>query len=569
MKQWQPARGVDGLWQPPPIPLGSKPPPAEFSADSLGSPPDGTPVSGRESADRPSIPQATTRRNYFARHWRGELPLGVSYWANGLLVGVLAGIATLAVLSIEVQPHPKLYSLATIVLLLAILPGLTIWQTVGIWRSASNHIARGGRPIWASLARIVVILGVLRFGVDFSLETLPASGEYWRILTGTDQLSGYRLRVLRDATELEISGPIGFGLTERVQEHLDSHPTIKIVHLNSVGGRVAEARALRQLIAMRGLTTYTATGCASACTLAYAGGKERLIDANAKLSFHKYSFPGVRGSDFSAEYAADKAYLRTRGIDPAFVERAFNVPSSEMWTPTHEELLRAHFVTQLAESGQVALSGITPKQIEGLEGELLKLSLFATLKRTDPELYSTFVSEMKEALLKGHSLADVRATFLPTLIKLRDSRLPFASNEAVADFNRLLIDQLQAIRRVNPSLCYQYSMVDDPAVAEKALALIPKALTDRQYDVMALVIGTGKGKANRPASKEAAEVELDKAIRALAADYGDDVRILADLGKTGMDEAKACNMIIAFYSEFMKIPVTRSGPLLRYLYANR
>src|SRR5947209_19993561 len=35
--------------------------------------------------------------NYFARHWRGELSLPKSYWVNGVVFGLLVGIAVASV----------------------------------------------------------------------------------------------------------------------------------------------------------------------------------------------------------------------------------------------------------------------------------------------------------------------------------------------------------------------------------------------------------------------------------------------------------------------------------------
>src|SRR4051812_29410040 len=49
-------------------------------------------------AAKSEIPQQTPfraflKRNYFARHWRGELSLGRSYWANGVLANLILIVA--------------------------------------------------------------------------------------------------------------------------------------------------------------------------------------------------------------------------------------------------------------------------------------------------------------------------------------------------------------------------------------------------------------------------------------------------------------------------------------------
>ena len=45
--------------------------------------------SNASASEPPPLPE---RSNYLVRHWRGELPLPVSYWVNGILGGVLVAI---------------------------------------------------------------------------------------------------------------------------------------------------------------------------------------------------------------------------------------------------------------------------------------------------------------------------------------------------------------------------------------------------------------------------------------------------------------------------------------------
>src|SRR5439155_11997846 len=104
----------------------------------------------------------------------------------------------------------------------------------------------------------------------------------------------YTLRLLRQNTELEVSGGIGFGLTDEVKRYLDAYPGIQVIHLNSIGGRIVEAHKLRDLIASRKLTTYSSEGCLSACATAFLGGVVRVLHEDARLGFHQPSFPGVK-----------------------------------------------------------------------------------------------------------------------------------------------------------------------------------------------------------------------------------------------------------------------------------
>ena len=98
------------------------------------------------------------RANYFIRHWRGQFSLGVSYWVNGFLASFVVAIAAVAVAAMQADVRTQA-ALTLVVFVLAI--SGSVWQWVGIWRSASNHFSRGGTHFWAGTAKVMVILGFL------------------------------------------------------------------------------------------------------------------------------------------------------------------------------------------------------------------------------------------------------------------------------------------------------------------------------------------------------------------------------------------------------------------------
>src|SRR5437660_1784692 len=97
------------------------------------------------------------RGNYFARHWRGDLSLGISYWGNGFLASVVVGVAARVVAGLSVDLRTRM-TLSVLILALAI--GASVWHLVGVWRSASNHYDRGGRRFWAGAAKLMVLISL-------------------------------------------------------------------------------------------------------------------------------------------------------------------------------------------------------------------------------------------------------------------------------------------------------------------------------------------------------------------------------------------------------------------------
>lgn len=83
--------------------------------------------------------------------WRGDAGLAMTYWVWGTLVGLLIAAASIPLASAEST------FLAVLYVAFAILHA--IWVSFGIWRSAGRY---QGNRIWATLARLGVIVGAVR-----------------------------------------------------------------------------------------------------------------------------------------------------------------------------------------------------------------------------------------------------------------------------------------------------------------------------------------------------------------------------------------------------------------------
>jgi len=483
-------------------------------------------------AESPCLPDQvspeTRRASYFARHWRGELSLPVSYWVNGFFLTVLILAIIQGIHWDELVATSRLLFSTSAIIVWIVLAAASIWQLVGIWRSADNYLGRGKSKLWENWAKIGVVLGLIRFSTDFISMGIPQIAEYAKIATGNDPVGTYQLRVLRDATELEISGAIPFGLTDDVRRTLDAQPTIRIIHLNSQGGRVGEARRLRDLIDSRGLTTFTASGCLSACTVAYVGGRQRLIAKDARLGFHQYSFPGLTGHEFQAEYERDKRDWLARGFARQFVERAFATPNNEMWKPTSRELFEAGVVTGYPGSNDVAITGFKLGDLETLESDLLRNPLYAALKTYEPKMYDQVVSEMRLGMQQGRSQAELRSKVFPLMQSVYMRKLPYASDAALRSFTSLFIEQMKALTSIDPTLCYQYAYGQEQGRAPDITGHFSEELQQREFRVMAEVIGSAAGQMNRPPAGKWAERELATVFAALAKRFGESVQMLAE-----------------------------------------
>jgi hypothetical protein len=151
---------------------------------------------------RPAISGLQARRSYFIRHWRGQLSLPVSYWINSVL-GTVSVVFVSALVGALVQPTESLLTwvfLIFTVWIFAIV--VTVWQLVGVWRSAGNHKSRGGSSFWAGAARFMVCLGFLSLAGTLFNNAIPQLASVLRIAAGDQETGDHTLKILRDGTEL-------------------------------------------------------------------------------------------------------------------------------------------------------------------------------------------------------------------------------------------------------------------------------------------------------------------------------------------------------------------------------
>src|SRR6267154_2933815 len=303
-------------------------------------------------------PQAARSRNYLVRHWRGELSLPVSYWLNGTVSGLvvgfmIGGMAYLINWQGDAEPAVWLSTLIASWILAAL---LTIWQAVGIWRSAIRY-RQSGKDFWGGVAQMLTVAGVLLFPYDFATVGAPQLAGIYEIVSGDAHVGPHEFHVLANGQTLEFSGGITFGVTQELERFLNAMAGVRTVRLNSNGGRILEAQKMSDLISSRNLATFVARDCLSACTIVFLGGKERFMLPTARLGFHQPAFRGMSASDRRAAIATEQQRLQQRfGLSAAFAARANSAPPGDMWYPDKDELMRERVVTRLVSPRQVVPS---------------------------------------------------------------------------------------------------------------------------------------------------------------------------------------------------------------------
>src|SRR4029077_21103669 len=152
-------------------------------------------------------------------------------------------------------------------------------------------------------------------------------------------------RALKGGQELEFYGEIVHGVADELAKLLKTNPGATIIHLNSEGGSVHEARRMSIMVSDAHLRAITDTYCYSACVLVFLGADERYMTPDAQIGFHHESAPDASSAEVAASGKIDEDFMAARGVPAAFLKHAFSTPSSAIWTPGVEELKAANVVT--------------------------------------------------------------------------------------------------------------------------------------------------------------------------------------------------------------------------------
>ena len=145
--------------------------------------------------------------------------------------------------------------------------------------------------------------------------------------------------------DVRLSGDIREGAANLLERILTAHPAIERIHLTSEGGLADEGQALAEVIAAHRLTTFVPDYCVSACTLAFVGGRERLLMDGARLGFHAPYQEGILGQTFAGDAKEQRAAYINAGLSADFVDEALTVAPDDLWIPERQQLLAAHVAT--------------------------------------------------------------------------------------------------------------------------------------------------------------------------------------------------------------------------------
>jgi hypothetical protein len=505
-----------------------------------------------------------------AAYWRGELSLGAAFWriwvpvTAFLTAAVLLATAPGVVARIAGRPGTRDSALWVAAVLLAGAV-VVLWQAVGVWRSADRRGALGGRRGWAFAAKACVILGILQLaGAGF--RELPLLQQALGTAPSPEARSA-ELHVLNHGTTVAIGGRLSAGTAEALRIVLDATPTIRLVQLDTTGGSLGEATRAGKLISTRGLATFAAHDCDSACVLTFLAGKERYLGPQGRLAFRAMTTAAVGERTAHAANELLRSALAAQGVPGPFSQRALTTLAPRVWYPNTQELLDAHVITSVVDENEYARNGFNAARAE-LEADFLSVPVFAVLQRLEPATFAnlrdTYVSGVLGGVPRNEMSAKVRATMMENVIP---KYVRMAPDHELIVYWRTQLEKAQELRAIDPKYCAEFLAPQAGTDTRELVSLFSAKAQQADIQALADLMVAGSKHPQKVPSGTAVQGALRESARRAEEQVPGALQIVANPGMATSRPSDFCHAEVAFYESILALPTNRAGPLLRYLVA--
>jgi hypothetical protein len=199
-----------------------------------------------------------------------------------------------------------------------------------------------------------------------------------------------------------------------------------------------------------------------------------------------------------------------------------------------------------------------------IENTLADFPLFEEIKKADSKSYEIIKEEMRNAVKTGASPDEAIHRVSPILLQFGMKYIPISSDDALIRCMEVLTRTMDELTQRDPSQTYKWLFPKQYGYV-RAETYVKKETATLMMNALADVVRTGASNPKTTIDSEEAEKTLEKVLSGLFIKYGMELEALSDVHSPQVDKKKACDLMIDFYNEILRLPRRESCTLFRYL----
>ncbi|MBW2092129.1 MAG: hypothetical protein JRI34_08415, partial [Deltaproteobacteria bacterium] len=206
------------------------------------------------------------------------------------------------------------------------------------------------------------------------------------------------------------------------------------------------------------------------------------------------------------------------------------------------------------------------KEQRNIEKSLQEIAVYQHIAKSDPEIYERIKSEINNSLRNRESSEQTTIRIRRIVNELVGKYLPRASDDAIFNYVKVMIQELSELTKLNPDLSYEFLFPQRGGATGHSYNLSPE-MKKADLDALAEVIKTGSTNPVIIRDFSEAKLLLEKVFANLHKVYGDDLSLLRNPLASGIYKKKYCNITIALFTEIFELPKQKSCMVLRYMFS--
>jgi len=195
---------------------------------------------------------------------------------------------------------------------------------------------------------------------------------------------------------------------------------------------------------------------------------------------------------------------------------------------------------------------------------LQKIAVYQLIRKYHPDMYQSFLMAIKNGIKNGEDSVQVAAKLRPSVIKIMEMHMSTASDDAVLGMFTVVVEQIDILCGKDPDACYQ--LLFDPAALKVDLRkYFDTTMRDSELKAMTEVIRTSAEQPRPIPDEKEISAPLEQVQDDLYSKFGEDVLLVSNPTKPGVDRKKICCITGAFYRSILALPKDQASRVLRFI----